>query len=184
MNIAQKAIMRRYAVAYVTVFEHELHKDDVASVTRAIPFFRRHAQALYFLTLPTITNEQKIAIMADVMKKLQMPGSLIRLLDLLIHHKRSSFWCGTLEAVVSYYYDKHQIAQAVVESFPELSDEQKKDIEQSFKRLLAKDVLYTYQVCPDLIAGLCIKTDNLMWEDSLAKKLRAVRSAVLEPYKG
>lgn len=184
MNIAQRAIMRRYAVAYVTVFEHELNKDVVASVARAILFFKRHAQALYFLTLPTLTHEQKIAVMADVMKKLQMPHSLIRLLDVLIHHKRSSFWCDTLEAVVSYYYDKHHIVQAVVESFPELSDEQKKDIEQSFGRLLAKDVLYTYQLCPDLIAGLCIKTDNLMWEDSIAKKLRAVRSAVLEPYKG
>lgn len=184
MNILQKVLARRYAMAYINTFDDQLSQDIIASINHAIPFFKEHVQALYFLTLPTIAFDQKLMIMTTIMRTLQMPVSLDRLLDLLIRHKRAVLWCDTLESIVSCYYEKHHIAQATVESFPELSQEDKQKLEYYFQRMLNKVVLYRYRVQPKIISGLCIKTDNFMWEDSIAKKLRIVRSAVLEPYKG
>lgn len=182
MNIAQKVLARRYAIAYVNTFDQQLDKDNIAFIKQAIPFFKRHAKALYFLTLPNITVEHKVAAMTKIIHKLHLPTSLNQLLEVLIGHKRTSLWCVILDVTVSYYYEKHNIVDVVVESFPELCDSDKQLVEQSCASLIKQDMLYSYQLCPELIAGLRMTTDNLMWEYSIAKKLRMVRATVLEPY--
>lgn len=182
MDIVQKVLARRYAVAYVNTFDEQLDKEKIISIKHAVPFFKRHVKALYFLTLPTIITEQKVAVMAQIIHKLHLPISLNKLLEVLICQKRTFLWCIILDVIVSYYYEKHNIADAVIESFPELCDIDKQLVEKSFASLVKQDVLYSYKTNQELIAGLRITTDNLMWEYSIAKKLRGVRAAILEPY--
>lgn len=184
MNIVEHTLARRYAAAYVNVFGKELTSHDIQLIKKAHEFFVAHKQALYFLTLPTITHEQKLQVMDIFFKKMDLHVSLIKLLDLLIVDKRGMLWPEVLALVIHFYNEKNGIIELAIQSYPELEAQDVQSIQQFFARKTNKDIIYTYRVVDDLIAGIRARTDNLLWEYSVAKKLRAVRLSLIQSYKG
>lgn len=184
MNIVEHTLARRYAQAYINLYNNELTRDDVQLIKKAHVFFVAHKGALYFLTLPTITHEQKLHVMDTFFKKMGLHPSLLKLLDLLVVDKRGTLWPDVLASIVRFYNEKNNIIELAIESYPEIDVQDMQVIQQFFARKTNKDIIYTYRVVEDLIAGIRAKTDNLLWEYSVAKKLRAVRLSLIQSYKG
>lgn len=184
MNIVEHTLARRYAAAYIRAFAQELTSNDMQRIKEAHEFFTHHKKALFFLTLPTIAYEKKLQVMETFFKNMHLHASVARLLELLIRDKRVLLWCDVLASITRLYNEKNNIIELAIESYPELDTQGMQAVQQFFARKTKSDIIYTYRVVDDLIAGVRAKTDNLLWEYSVAKKLRAVRLSLIQSYKG
>ena len=180
MNVAAQILARRYATAYVQAFEQQLTRKDIDALRSAQDFFGVHKRVLYFLSLPSISSKQKLQIIEKAFKHLDLPASCMRLMTLLVAQKRASLWYNILVYIVKLYQQKHHIMDVHVESAPELDKKQLAVIEQFFADETGNDIMITYRVDPDLIAGVRARSDTVLWEYSIAKKLRVIRLSCIQ----
>ena len=180
MNRIARTLARRYATAYIGVFGEQLTRKDLDALRSAQQFFCIHKQSLYFLSLPTIADKQKLQIIHKAFKHLDLPTSCMRLMTLLVAQKRASLWYDILTYMVKLYQQKHHMMDVYVESAPELDKKQLAVIEQFLADETGNDIMITYRVDPDLIAGIRARSDTVLWEYSIAKKLRAIRLSYIQ----
>ncbi len=109
-----------------------------------------------------------------------MPPSCMNLMALLVKQKRASLWCAILRYIVTLYQEKHRIMDLLVQSVPELSSEQLLAVKQFIADKTNHDIIIQHQVDPDLIAGIRARSDTVLWEYSIAKKLRAIRLSCIQ----
>lgn len=180
MNIADQTLARRYALAYLYSFDKEVSIDLLPSLKGARRFFLEHKKALYFLSLPTITKDTKMGIMRDLFVQLKLPESMGKLMELIIVQKRTSLWCEILQYIVDIYQQQHHLMTVLIESSPQLGEDQIEIVKQFLARKTGSDIIYTYRVNPDLIAGIKAQSDTVLWECSIAKNIRAIRLSLIK----
>ncbi len=180
MNAIARTLSRRYATAYIQAFDQQFTQKDFDALRSARQFFGAHKQSLYFLSLPTITDKQKLHVMAKAFVHLDLPTSCMQLMTLLVAQKRASLWYDILTYIVKLYQQKHHIMDMCVESAPELDEKQLGVIQQFLADKTGNDIMITYRVNPDLIAGIRACSDTVLWESSIAKKLRAIRLSCIQ----
>ncbi len=180
MNRIAQTLARRYATAYIQVFDEQLTQKDFDALRSAQQFFSIHKQSLYFLSLPTIADKQKLQVIGKVFRHLDLPTSCMRLMTLLVAQKRASLWYDILIYIVKLYQQRHNMMDVHVESAPELDKQQLEVIEQFLADETGNDIMITYRVDPALIAGIRARSDTVLWEYSIAKKLRAIRLSCIQ----
>lgn len=172
---AVRILARRYAFAYLNLFSEDISVQALEHLQKAKQFFIEHKRALYFLSLPTIEREKKCSIMHDLLKKLLLPESLNALMQLLIVQKRVMLWPDILTYIITFYEHRTNIMHLVIESSCELEQKQLHTIKQFLADKTGKDIIYEYHVNKELIAGVRARSDTLLWECSIAQKLRDIR---------
>lgn len=179
MNEAVQFLARRYALAYLHSFGDDLSSDVMLNLEQAKQFFFEHRRALYFLSLPTIAKDAKLLIMQKLFVKFHLPASMNKLVELLIIQKRTYLWYDILKSIIELYQQEHHIMDVVIESAPEIGAQQIEIIKQFLARKTGNDIIYKYRVNPDLIAGVRAYSSTILWECSIAKKLRAIRLSLI-----
>lgn len=172
---AVRTLARRYAFAYLNLFSEDITIQDLDHLQKSKQFFVEHKRTLYFLSLPTIAREQKSSLVYVLLKKLVLPESLNALMELLIMHKKVMLWPDILSYIITFYEQKTNIMHVVIESSYELEKKQLQTIKQFLADKTGKDIIYEYHVNKELIAGVRARSDTLLWECSVAQKLRDIR---------
>lgn len=175
MMPVEQLLARRYASAYLNVFKAEISKQDLDAIDKARIFFCEHKKAIFFLSLPTIREDKKIQTIANACAFLKLPASCMKLIAVLIKEKRAFLCCDVLEYIIKLYQRMHHIMDVVIESSPEIDEQQQELIRQFLSDATNHAIDYTYKVNHDLIAGIRASSDTVLWEYSIAKKLRAIR---------
>jgi ATP synthase F1 delta subunit len=179
MNIAAQILARRYALAYLYSFDRDISIDVLASFKEAKRFFLEHKRTLYFLSLPTIAKDTKMHILKKLFAQFKLPESINRLMELIIVQKRTSLWCEVLQYIVDLYQQQHQLMTVLIESSPKLSNDEINRVKQFLARKTGNDIIYTYRVNPDLIAGIKAQSGTVLWECSIAKNIRILRLSLI-----
>lgn len=179
MNLIERLLARRYAVALMRVCGDDFTVDTQVAMKQAIAFFKEHKPALYFLGLPDFPVHEKNVIIHKLLETVKLPECFHALVKLLGEHKRLRLIMPVLLATLALYQDRHGIMDVTVTSADVLQDAQKNIVQQFLAEKIDKKLQYTFQVEEDLIAGIRIQSNTLLWEYSVRKKLRALRLAVL-----
>ena len=179
MNYAEALLARRYATALLRVCGDQFSQDDLLAMQRAVGFFRTHAPALYFLRLPDLAAQAKKEIVQKLFEIVKLPGCFHQLALLLSVHKRLALIAPILTLALELYKEQHGVMDVHIESSSSLDEAQLKIIQEFLARKSAKAINYTHSVDTDLIAGIRLQSDTLLWEYSVRKKLRAIRLSVL-----
>lgn len=177
---AEQTLLDRYARAYLNVFEHELASSDITVLQQAEKFFITHKHAFYFLSLSTITLEQKLKVMSTIFAKLNLPASLNNILSLLIAHKRGALWGKLFARIISLYLQRLNIVRFTIETATTIDTQAQETVRQFLACNINSDIIYNYKVNADLIAGIKAVSDTVMWEHSIAKNIKTVRLLLQE----
>lgn len=179
MNSVELYLVRRYALAFLSAFRDELSFSDIEKIKHAGRFFKEHKAVVYFLRLPGRSMQIKKELIKKLFERVHMPACLQKLVELLSHHKRLSLLPNTLELLIELYQESQGIMTVRVSSSSLLHEEQIKALEAFFAHKSAKRLSCSYTVDTSLIAGIRLQSNALLWEYSVRKKLREMRTSVL-----
>jgi F-type H+-transporting ATPase subunit delta len=178
MDIRSITLAKKYAVAYLNVFDETMSYQDFEQLCQFGQFLLQHKRALFFLGLPHIPMAEKIRSMVSVIERYKLPVSLTRLFTLLIEDGRSMLMGEVMNQVCEEYQLRHQLQTFDVTSSHELKKGELEDIKTMLEKVTKSKVRYTYSIDNKLIAGLRMQSSNLMWEYSIEKQLRNIAKAM------
>jgi F-type H+-transporting ATPase subunit delta len=101
-------------------------------------------------------------------------GIFDELIDLLIDDKRITLLIDVLEFIVRRYKSDFNIMDFVIVSSHQLTDKEQNQIKNFLERKTKKKVQYKIKVDPNLIAGLKIYSETLLWEHSIYSQLTSL----------
>lgn len=151
--------------------------DEIASLTGILdenPDFER------ILTHPGVTKAEKLSLIESTLKD-RISGSLYGLLMLMVEKDRASFIREVFEYFTNEVKDYLKIGVCFVTTPLELSNEQKKSIEQ---RILATSKYETlemhYQIDTALIGGAVMRIGDRRIDSSIRTKLEGLKRQLLQ----
>ncbi len=164
-------LSRKYAQAYLNV-AHDLTYDAVLHIVEMGKFLKAQRQALFLLSVPSISDEVKKAGLAAIMERVKAPASFMPLISLLLVTHRLYLLAEVCFTIDSLYREMHHIHTVIIASSSPLASDQKEAIEHFLAARVKGTILYTYRQDPALIAGIRIQSDTLLWEYSINQHLR------------
>ena len=178
MDRAGLFLSRRYAQAYLGVSYHLLVPDHVAAFESAHVFFKEHQTACFLMDLTLLSPEVKEKALIDLIERFKLPSSCYALMCLVIAHHRTSLLAPMFHQLADLYQKRAGIITFLVQSSVPLSEQEKTLIENFLKEQVSVRVYCSYELNPELIAGVRIFNEQYLWEYSAQAQLRALYTSV------
>lgn len=174
MRSRQLSLAKKYASAFLNVWGEKILPEDFKKIVTIKDFFAQHKKDLFFLRLPHIGPSKKLQIIGDFIPECTVKPFLLRLLELLLDHKRAFLFYDVLDQLCEQYRQKNKIMIFSVISSHSLDSEQKQEIKQFLANKTGYEIEYDTIIKKQLIAGIRLQSDTLLWEYSIRKNLSSV----------
>lgn len=179
IGFSQSELAKKYAKAYLNVFGEQHTFQDFCSMWRASQFLSEHHSLLFYLSLPMIHEVDKKRFIDLFFEKFHLFDSLKQLFYLLLKNKHIFLATDVLRDIYTLYKIKNKISDLQVTSSSDLSEEKIEEIKDFFTKLSGQHVVVRYSIDPELIAGLRLQSDTLLWEYSIAQQLRKLKQELI-----
>ena len=164
----------KYARAYLNVFGGSWTFDTKTDAM--LMFLKKHHSLLSYNMLSSIDHPATHKIFTELVLRFNLPESFKKLLNLLLLHKRLVMLADVVKAIHYEYKKRHNIVSWDIISSHLLTDGQLKVIQKYLERKTDKIIEMRSVVDERLIAGICLQSSTLSWEQSIRKKLCAIMS--------
>ena len=164
----------KYAQAYLGIWDSVLDFALIEKINEAAYFLYKNRRVLFLLQVPLIPRKIKEEALQDFCIRFELPDSIHKLIVLLLDHKRGDLIAAVFKAIVVQYKKRHAITTFFVSSTLPLTESQCVTIEQFMNQKIVGTKLFHYTIDSTLIAGIRIQSDTLLWEYSIAKRLRTI----------
>ncbi len=178
MNKAVNTLALRYAQAVLATIAPKLTTDGAIMCMQAGKHLANVRQWLSVLALPGVSAKQKNEILAYIKKDLQLPPMIDALINVLYLHRRMEILPDVLLAITRLFFIQHAIIFFQINSMPALNSTQQKQFRDFLEHITKKHVRCTFAENAQLLAGIRAKSDTLLWEYSVAKKLREAQQMI------
>jgi F-type H+-transporting ATPase subunit delta len=178
MNIQKINSAHNYARAYLNCFGNQFSQNDYNACLKAGAFLKEHKQILTLLTIPILSKKECAQALEKLLARFDLPKSINRLFEVLIGRKQLDLLPEILEELLITYQDRNNIMLFTIESSKELTEEQEKIFATYLAKHAKKHILYTNRINPSLIAGIRMFSPTLLWDYSVARQLRDIKSAL------
>ena len=168
----QVRLAKKYAEAFLNVFDASLSREDIARVQDIVGFLAVHKKVLFFLRLSHIDDEIKVKALEELCIHIPDKKPFFRLIRQLVEDSRGYLIYQVLYELIALYRQRHHIMAFSFKSSHPLSHDELVKIEQFLARQTGDDIIYTYSQDASLIAGIRLQSKTVLWESSIRKKLR------------
>jgi len=175
-TLVDKNVAKKYAQAFMIVFPKACTFNDLKKIETAQKFLQTHKRTLFFLQLPQFDHERRKSMVADLIDYFSLPHDFAVIMLLLIKQNRSFYIPHVLLWIAQLYKDQINSTDFSIMSAQDLNNEHIEAIKQFLEHLVNKKIIGIPSVDTSLIAGLRLQSNNHLWEYSIRKQLRALRS--------
>jgi len=180
MTPQELTLASKYAKAFLNLFIDEVSLKDYKHLATLEQFLKDRREALAFLALPHIDPVAKQKALASVIEKFGLPDCFNRLVNILVKSGRSFLFPSILRAIAQLYRKRKGIEDFVIQSSSPLDEQSLHAIETFLAYKTNEQILSDHEINTTLIAGIRLKSENYLWEYSVAKKLRSIMMSPLE----
>ncbi len=173
MNAAQ-IVARKYAQACINVFLEHISLDDFYNIVAAQKYIKARKRILFFLRLSVIQDSIKKQVLYTICEKFKLGKPIQKLVNLLIDDKRSFLFEQVLSALIELYKKKQHIYAFKFIGAYELSPKDEEQLQAFLAKQTGYDIIYESMVDKELIAGVRLQSDTLLWEHSIRKQLHDI----------
>ena len=170
---------RRYASA---LFELAQDKGELADVHKDFQAFaelpKQSKDLAILLASPAFSAEQKMAGLAEVMKKAGVSGLLANFVGVMARNGRADDILGAQVAFDELYAKQRGVKRAVVRTAKEMSGAERQRIESILAKAVGGEVELSSEVDPSLIGGIQLRIGSQLVDASLAAKLDRMNTAM------
>lgn len=180
MNEEYALLCRRYATAFLNIYNDELTLKDCEKIKKAENFLRHHRVILTFFDLPDLKLDRHACMIDLLIERLNLP-KVVKPLLLLLDKKRHIWLLPEGLAILeTLFFERRNMLAFNIESYPVLSEKQLEDIKGFLRKKTGKEIVSYVKENEKLIAGVRAQSRILLWEYSIAKKLREAGHVVYE----
>lgn len=179
--MAEEGMSRMYALALFRVARHKGQVKEWGESLYILRDILEHSRDLkIFLSAPNVDSNSK----AKVIQRLSALGKLTpemeNFLRILVRRRKT----GLIHLIAENYADFadflfNQI-DVLVQSAVPLKGEEKERLEKVMGIFLKKRVRVTYEIVPDLIAGMIISAGGKVYNSSLLGQLKRMRLQMIQ----
>ncbi|MBP9764760.1 F0F1 ATP synthase subunit delta [Candidatus Babeliales bacterium] len=180
MRYSQSIVAKKYAQAYVQEYGHLLTIQDIDAFKLVIAFLKKHHNFMSLISLLSSQLQQRHELIDTMIEHFKIPVMIARLADVLSDHKRLPLFSLVLQDICCLYVQKNNMLEVTIYSSQELSENEYKKFEQFFEKLAGKKIISNVVVDETLIAGIRMQSDVLLWEYSIAARIRQLSQRMLQ----
>ena len=158
---------------YDLALEEQLTDAILTDMQAIKEIFRENPDYLNLLSEPAIKKEER----TDLIEKAfgaEAERYLVNFLKLLCEKELLREYEGCTAEFTRRYNADHNIAEALVTSAVELSDDQKKALTEKLKKVSGKNVSLVTKVNPDIVAGIKVELEGVELDGSVSGRLKDI----------
>jgi F-type H+-transporting ATPase subunit delta len=178
------SLTRSYAKAWVETME--ARKESAATLDTAqaeldglVAALRDNRAAQAALGSPATTNQEKVDLVAALIKGLKLSEPTALLLRLMADKDRLAHLEGIVEAIDEVRLEMSGGVKGIVESADPLNDQDLKDLSESFTKKVKKTVRFKARHTPSLLAGVRVTIQGVTYDGSLSAQLERVKDRLV-----
>lgn len=166
-------VAQRYARALFQVSAERQAVDHTMSELRALnQALASESEAMDLLTSPDKTSAERLGFMEAVLKGLAVSNDVKSFLLLLTERGRMSLFADIVSEFEAQTDLSHGVTRGIVESTVSLSSDERQNLEIAVKKVINKNVIFTYKTNTELIGGLVARVGGYTFDDSIQSHLR------------
>ncbi|MCS7149844.1 MAG: ATP synthase F1 subunit delta [Caldimicrobium sp.] len=135
-------------------------------------------EVLRALESPIYPPEVKMEILREVLSYFKVDPEVERFLQLLVERRRIQYLKEIVEMYQSLLDEEFGIARGEVVTAYELSEEEKKSLEEALKEVLKKEVYLKAKVDPSILGGVKVKIGDYIWDGTLKTQLEKFKEII------
>jgi len=148
--------------------------DQTLNEVRAIAeAFRSNSSLREFMESPAVSATDKQAALNSLSGKVS--EDVVRFLVLLASKGRLEFVDQIAQAMESMIDAEHGMTRGTVRSAAVLDPDQRKNLEETVRKVTGKQVILSFDVDPSLVGGLVAKVGGWTFDDSLTTHLTTLK---------
>jgi ATP synthase F1 delta subunit len=175
MIISGVPVAKKYATAYLNVYEDELTGADVHAMLVAYTFFKSHHEFMHLLCAVSIDKAETILVFTKLINDFALPKSLNMLMVLLVKHKRVCYLKEVLQDIYCLYKMRKNILELEIKTADSIDAHTAQAFQMFFAQESGKKIESKVSVDRSLIAGVRLQSEFFLWEYSVASRVRALR---------
>lgn len=175
MIISQSLVAKKYAKAYLNIYEKSLNLSDVQAIGQFALFLKKHKNIMLLVCSAGVTADEKLAIVSKLLDHCKVTAVLKKLVDLLLAKNELCLLDKILQDISCLYKKRNNIIDLAVMSAQELEQDELEKFKSFFQDQSGKKLITSKQVNPELIAGVRLLSDTFLWDYSIASRLKALR---------
>jgi ATP synthase F1 delta subunit len=179
MNV-EFVVAKKYATAFLALAGSSCDEHEINAMERLQQFLKHNREILFFFNLPLIQQDVKEAVLEKLAADLKTKPLFEKLVNLLSSDRRALLIPLVLGYIGSLYRERNTIVAFAVSSSHELSQEDKKIMEQFLASHTGKKIDASYTVDTKLIAGIRALSSTHKWEQSVRGELMMIRRSLTE----
>jgi ATP synthase F1 delta subunit len=173
-SMAEVVVARKYAQAFVNVYAEEVSLRMLTLFDTASSFLRTNRNVILLLSLPHMDQEQRVQMVHQLVDYFSLPSQCEQLFTVLLSHNRSFLIPIVLWYIVQIYKKRVNIIDFSILSSDELDSIALEQIKRFLEHKTGKEIMYSHRVDKKLIAGICLSSDEYVWEYSVRKHINAI----------
>ena len=174
-------VANRYSKALfdVALEEKKLEKivNDIGAFTE---LFTTTKEFKIVMETSAVSRDEKKEIVEDIAKKLNFDNITINFLKLLIDKNKIKFISTINEVLLKRYRDYIGLADYEVISAVELDASIINEIKEKLEKKTGKKIELSTKVEPEILGGLIVKTEGLIYDGSLKSHLLKIKEKILK----
>ena len=177
--MSEAVVAKRYADALFQLATEKNIVDKLISELETVQkVFQQDEKLNDFLNHPRITNDEKRKVIDASFENFDK--NVVNTLKLLVERHRLGIVSSVVEEFVHLHNEANGIAVATVYSTRALSDEEKAQLEASFKtRFNKQHITIENEIDPSLLGGMKIRIGNTIYDGSLQNKLNRMKHNIV-----
>lgn len=165
------SIAKKYAIAYLNLYSNEITDEMIDNLLKLKLFLYKNKRFYAILSIPKLSIKEKLKFIDHICKIFTLSKSKVQLMHLLIVQKRIYLLDVILKKIAEEYNVRKGIIPLKIYTSHKIDDAQKCIITNFVKNLIKKNIKISFYINENLINGIRIKGNNLLWEHSVKKHL-------------
>jgi ATP synthase F1 delta subunit len=173
MKVVSEITAKKYALAFLNLYESQITQLFLKNITLFESFLNHHPEINAYFLLSLISKKQQDKFINELIAQFDLNAHVHSLITTLIAHKRFFLLPLILDRIIQIYNKQHRIIECVIKSSHDLSNDDKNKLLSFASCLLeSASIKAQFVVSPELICGIRIQSDSLLWEQSINKTLQ------------
>lgn len=169
-------VAKVYAQALFDLAQEQNKVDELLkSFSEFVEFLNSQEDLVETLASRTFTSEQREKLVLELAKKINLDGTLTKLLHVFTLKNRLSVLQDTLRAFQFRVDQSKGIVRGTVTTVEPLSDEQREDLAKHFSKKLNKHVELETRIDKEILGGLIVQVQGLTFDGSLKTTIRSLK---------
>lgn len=176
-----RVLINRYARGFLRALDGEeeffrLYK-ELQEFEKFI-FSRKKYEHIF--SRPFVPASQKVKLIKEILKKSGFNAKVARFIILLVENERMSILPGLVKALPDLWNESRGVVSFEVASVIPLTKEQKQALQKKLEKMESAPVVLKFRTAPDLIGGISLNKDNIIYDLSIRGNLNRMKEKISE----